>query len=110
VTQQARNLSLGLADEGIRVLIRDRDSKYTATFDEVFGTAGIRIVKTPVRAPQFWERPGRVPGRVELDHRSVCDNCLSSNEWRPPPATTLVLMVASQADLDRTSVRIPRPT
>jgi putative transposase len=34
------------------LLIRDRDSKYTGSFDEVFRSAGIRIVKTPRRAPQ----------------------------------------------------------
>jgi transposase InsO family protein len=52
VTQQARNLGLVLADEGMRFLIRDRDSKYTGPFDEVFRSGGTRIVKTPVRAPQ----------------------------------------------------------
>jgi Integrase core domain len=52
VTQQARNLGLDLADQGIRVLLRDRDSMYTGRFDEVFRSSGIRIVKTPVRAPQ----------------------------------------------------------
>jgi putative transposase len=43
---------LDLADEGTRWLIRDRDSKYTGSFDEVFASNGIRSVKTPVRAPQ----------------------------------------------------------
>jgi putative transposase len=52
VTQQARNLGLDLADYGVRLLIRDRDGKYSGPFDQVFGSAGIRIVKTPVRAPQ----------------------------------------------------------
>jgi putative transposase len=52
VTQQARNLGLDVADQGMRLLIRDRDSKYTGTFDEVFRSAGIRVVKTPMRAPQ----------------------------------------------------------
>jgi putative transposase len=52
VTQQARNLGLDLADHGARLLIRDRDGKYSATFDEVFRSSGIRVVKTPVRAPQ----------------------------------------------------------
>jgi putative transposase len=52
VTQQARNLGLDFADQGARLLIRDRDSKYTGSFDDVFCTAGIRIIKTPVRAPQ----------------------------------------------------------
>jgi putative transposase len=52
VTQQARNLGLDLADEGTRFLIRDRDSKYSGPFDQVLRRGGIRIVKTPVRAPQ----------------------------------------------------------
>jgi transposase InsO family protein len=52
VTQQARNLGLDFADQGVRFLIRDRDSKYSGSFDEVFRSKGIRIVKTPVRAPQ----------------------------------------------------------
>jgi putative transposase len=41
-----------LADEGVRFLIRDRDSKYSGLFDEVFRGGGIRVVKTPVRAPK----------------------------------------------------------
>jgi putative transposase len=52
VTQQARNLGLEFADEGMRFLIRDRDSKYSGPFDEIFRAGAIRIVKTPVRAPQ----------------------------------------------------------
>jgi putative transposase len=52
VTQQARNLGLDFSESGVRFLIRDRDSKYSGPFDEVFRSEGIRIVKTPVRAPQ----------------------------------------------------------
>ena len=52
VTQQARNLGLDFSDHGVRFLIRDRDSKYSGPFDEVFSSEGIRIVKTPVRAPK----------------------------------------------------------
>jgi hypothetical protein len=52
VTQQARNLGLDFSDQGVRFLIRDRDSKYSGPFDEVFRGEGIRIVKTPVRAPK----------------------------------------------------------
>jgi transposase InsO family protein len=52
VTQQARNLGLDFSDQGVSFLIRDRDSKYSGSFDEVFRSEGIRIVKTPVRAPQ----------------------------------------------------------
>jgi len=52
VTQQARNLGLDLADDGVRLLIRDRDSKDSGSFDEALRAGGIRVVKTPVRAPQ----------------------------------------------------------
>ena len=52
VTRQARNLGLELADGGVRFRIRDRDSKYAGAFDEVFRSGGIRVVKTPVRAPR----------------------------------------------------------
>jgi putative transposase len=52
VTQQAPNLGLDLAEPGTRLLIRDRDSKYTGPFAEVFRGAGIRVVNTPMRAPQ----------------------------------------------------------
>ncbi|MFF4620484.1 hypothetical protein [Nonomuraea jabiensis] len=47
VAQQARNLMIELGDrvEGVRFLIRDRDRKFTAMFDEVFTAAGIRILR-----------------------------------------------------------------
>ncbi len=35
----------------VRFLIHDRDSKFSAAFDTVFTGEGIRIVRTPVRAP-----------------------------------------------------------
>ena len=52
VTQQARNLSFTGLRERTRFLIRDRDSKYSGPFDEVFRSERIRIVKTPIRSPR----------------------------------------------------------
>jgi putative transposase len=52
VTQQARNLAMREQLEGIRFVIRDRDSKFSGPFDEVFLTEGVRIIKTPIRAPR----------------------------------------------------------
>ncbi len=54
VSQQARNLLMQLDDENVRprFLIRDRDSKFTREFDEVFRSEGIRVIKAPVRAPK----------------------------------------------------------
>jgi putative transposase len=53
-TQQARNLLMDLDDhaEKIKFLIRDRDGKFVAAFDAVFQNAGIRIIRSLVRAPR----------------------------------------------------------
>ncbi len=52
VTQQARNLSFTGIFERMRFLIHDHDSKFPATFDEVFRSEGIDVIHTPIRAPQ----------------------------------------------------------
>jgi transposase InsO family protein len=54
VVQQARNLSYECAQRArpVKCLIRDRDAKFTASFDDVFRADGIRIIRTPVRAPR----------------------------------------------------------
>ena len=53
VEQQARNVMMGLDDHQIeaRFIIRDRDTKFSAAFDQVFKNAGIRPLRTPMMAP-----------------------------------------------------------
>ena len=54
VTQQARNVGVAWAGRrpSVKFLIRDRDCKFTSSFDEVFGSEDIRVIKSPVRAPR----------------------------------------------------------
>ena len=51
--QQARNLALSLDErfEDIKLLIRDRGSNFTASFDAVFQVVGTRILRCAVQAP-----------------------------------------------------------
>jgi putative transposase len=81
--QQARNLVMQLSDqEPFRFLIHDRDTKFSHAFDEVFRSEGMRVIRTPIQAPnanahaERWVRTIRadcldrilILGRRHLEH------------------------------------------
>jgi putative transposase len=73
VAQQARNLLLNLGDHAaaFRFLIRDRDTKFTRAFDDVWRSTGAEIICTPIRAPNANAVAERWVGTVRrecLDH------------------------------------------
>ena len=90
-------MDLGERAGQFRFLIRDRDSKFTSAFDEVFAGSGMRIIETPVRSPRansFAERYAGTLLRECLDHLLISANAPPADPRRvraalqrtsPPP-------------------------
>jgi transposase InsO family protein len=71
VTQQARQTTWSLSEgqETFQFVIRDRDQKFSDSFDEIFRSNGMEIIRTPFRAPQ-------ANGVAERFVRNVRSECL----------------------------------
>jgi transposase InsO family protein len=67
--QQARNLLMELDDRGrqVRFLIHDRDAKFPRAFDALLATEDIKIIRTPVRAPNANAHMERWVGSVRRE-------------------------------------------
>jgi putative transposase len=112
VTQQARNLTFtGLFERGC-FLVHGRDSKFTAAFHEVFRSQGIRVIQTPIRAPQanaYAERFVRTVRAECLDwllilgrrHLERVLRCYSEHYNRERPHRALALLPPQPTDSGR---------
>ncbi|MGW3691516.1 integrase core domain-containing protein [Streptomyces sp. NPDC005125] len=78
-TQQARNLAmtLGRRMDSLRFLLRDRDTKYTRSFDVVFEADDVEILLSPPRAPRANAICERAVGTLR---REILDRILIYNE------------------------------
>ncbi|WP_236650231.1 integrase core domain-containing protein [Kutzneria albida] len=78
-TQQARNLAsdLGSRVESLRFVLRDRDSKYTASFDAVFEAKEMKVLLSTPQSPRMNVHCERVIGTIR---REALDHVLIMNE------------------------------
>jgi putative transposase len=84
VTQQARQFSWTIQAGAlpVRFLIRDRDGKFPPAFDAVFRSEGVRVMRTPYRAPNanaYAERWIRSARTECLDHLLILNE---AHLWR----------------------------
>jgi putative transposase len=84
--QQARNLVMQLGEEkAFRFLIHDRDTKFSHAFNEVFRSEGIKVIHTPVQAPNanaYAERWVRTIRADCLDRILILGRCHLENVLR----------------------------
>ena len=72
--QQARNLLMELDDHDrqVRFLIHDRDAKFPRAFDALLESDGIKIIRTPVRAPNANAHMERWVRTVRREYLAGC--------------------------------------
>jgi hypothetical protein len=82
VTQQARNFMVALGEraDGFRFLVRDRDTKFTESFDAVFADAGIRVLRSPPQAPKAPKADAYAERWVSTIRRECLDRILIFNQ------------------------------
>lgn len=71
VAQQGRNLAIEERLKNVRFLVHDRDVKFSGPFDRIMRCEGVKVIKTPFRAPKanaVAERWVRTVRNECLDH------------------------------------------
>jgi putative transposase len=122
VTQQARNVAMDLQDREatIEFLLRDHDTKFCRSFDEVFCSEGAEVLRTPIRAPKAnahaerWVQTVRaecldwtlVLGRRHM-LRLLRAYVRHYNEQRPHRGLALAVPKARDQDRGSMPVRLP---
>jgi hypothetical protein len=104
-SQQARDLLLDLGERAgrFRFLIRDRDSKFTSTFDHVLAGNSVRVIKTPVPSPFCARDCGPAPARglCTAGKRRQLSLLLRDLARAQAGARTVVKTIPFQADYAR---------
>jgi hypothetical protein len=114
VAEKACNLIMTVADQEQcpRVLIRDRDGKFRAGFDEIFRSEGIRVIRAPIATPRAKAHAERWVGsvrrecldRILIVSRTHLECCASTS-----PTTTRIGRTARSISSRPLSRRLPPP-
>jgi transposase InsO family protein len=120
VAQQARNLLMTLDDRErpLRLLIHDRDSKFSGGCDHVFQSEGVAVIRTPVHAPNANAHAERWVGSVRREcldrllifsgrHLEHVLRVYVRHYNRHRPHRALALHAPDQSDGNPTTLRAP---
>jgi putative transposase len=106
VTQQARNLLLGLGERRrhMRLLLHDRDAKFCRSFGDVFRSEGAEVLLTPVQAPRanaFAERWVRTVRAECLDWLLIVSRAIWSRSFASTSGTTTATVPTGRSCYNR---------